>query len=284
MEYPPEASNNDKRTLQRLAVNFFLGGNILYRKNHDMVLLQCVDAREAEQILIEVHKGSFGMHANGHAMARKILRVGYYRLTMESNCCIHVRKYHKCQAFTDNVNAPPIPLNVLVAPWPFSMWGIDVIRAIEPKASNGHRFILVAIDYFTKWVEATSYASVTKSVVIRFIKKEIICRYGLPRKIITNNATNLNNKMMKEMCEDFKIQHHNSMPYRPKMNRAIEVANKNIKKIIQKMIMLYKDWHDMLPFAFHGYRTSVHISTGATRFSWCMRWRLFYRLRWRFLL
>ena len=81
-----------------------------------------------------------------------------------------------------------------------------MIGAIEPKASNGHHFILVAIDYFTKWVEAASYASVTRNVVVRFIK-EIICRYGLPRKIITDNAANLNNKMMKEICEDFKIQH-----------------------------------------------------------------------------
>ena len=71
-----------------------------------------------------------------------------------------------------------------------------MIGDIEPKVGNGHHFILVAIDYFTKWVEAASYASVTRSVVGRFIKKEIICRYGLPRKIITDNGTNLNNKMM----------------------------------------------------------------------------------------
>ena len=105
----------------------------------------------------------------------------------------------------DNVNASPMPLNMLAASRPISRWGIDVIRAIEPKALNGHRFILVAIDYNTKWIEAASYASVTRSMVVRFIKKKIIFRYGLPRKIITNNATNLNSKMMKEMCEDFKI-------------------------------------------------------------------------------
>jgi len=64
-KYPHEASNNDKRTLQRLAANFFLSGNILYKRNHDMVLLRCVDAREAEQMLVEVHEGSFGTHANG---------------------------------------------------------------------------------------------------------------------------------------------------------------------------------------------------------------------------
>ena len=74
-----------------------------------------------------------------------------------------------------------------------------MIRAIETKASNEHRFILVTIDYFIKWVEVALYSSVTKSVVVRFIKREIIFRYGLPRKIIMDNATNLNNKMMKEM-------------------------------------------------------------------------------------
>jgi len=87
-------------------------------------------------------------------------------------------------------------------------WGIDVIGAIEQKASNGHHFILVAIDYFTKWVEATSYANVTRKVVAKFIKREIICRYGIPSRIITNNATNLNNKMIFELCQEFKIEHH----------------------------------------------------------------------------
>ncbi|XP_014632486.1 uncharacterized protein [Glycine max] len=175
-EYPLEASDNDKRTLRRLAAGFLLSGNILYKRNHDMVLLRCVDVREAEQMLIEVHEGSFGMHANGHAIAQKILRAGYYWLTMESNCYVHVRKCHKCQTFTDNVNAPPVPLNILAAPWPFSMWGIDVIGAIEPKASNRHRFILVAIDYFRKWVEAASYASVTRNVAMD------------PKKLLTERA------------------------------------------------------------------------------------------------
>ena len=63
----------------------------------------------------------------------------------------------------------------------------------------------MAIDYFTKWVEATSYANVTKKVVAKFIRKELICRYGIPERIIIDNATNLNNHMMSELCEEFKI-------------------------------------------------------------------------------
>ncbi|RDX86918.1 Pol polyprotein, partial [Mucuna pruriens] len=151
---------------------------------------------------------------------------------MESDCCQHVRKCTKCQIYANRLNAAPSALHNLTAPWPFSMWGIDVIGLIESKASNGHRFILVAIDYFTKWVEAASYSSVPRNTVVRFIKRDIICRYGLPAHIITDNGTNLNNKMMTELCEQFRITHHNSTPYRPKMNGAVEAANKNLKKII----------------------------------------------------
>jgi hypothetical protein len=200
-------------------------------------------------------------------MAKKILRAAYYWMTMEVDCYKHARKCHKCQVYADKIHVPPTMLNVLSSPWPFSMWGIDMIGMIEPKASNMHRFILVAIDYFTKWVEAASYANVTKLVVVRFIKNQLICRYGVPSRIITDNGTNLNNKMMKELCDDFKIEHHNSYPYRPKMNGVVEAANKNIKKIIQKMVVAYKDWHEMLLFALHRYHTSVRTSTGATPFS-----------------
>jgi len=77
-EYPSGASNNDKRTLRRLVAGFFMSGSILYKRNHDMTLLRCVNAKEVNHMIEEVHEGSFGMHANGHAMARKILRVGYY--------------------------------------------------------------------------------------------------------------------------------------------------------------------------------------------------------------
>ena len=101
----------------------------------------------------------------------------------------------------------------------------------------------------------------------RFIKKEIIYHYGLSERIISDNILNLNNDMMKNVCTQFKIKHHNSTPYRPKMNGAVEAANKKVKKIISKMTNTYKDWHEKLPFALHVYRTVVRTSTGATPFS-----------------
>jgi len=115
-EYPEAASENDKRMLRRLASNFVLDGDVLYKRNRDMVLLRCVSDKEAKQILEEIHEGTFGTHMNGHSMARKILRAGYFWLTMENDCCIHVRKCQKCQLYADNINVSPMPLNVLSAP------------------------------------------------------------------------------------------------------------------------------------------------------------------------
>nr|XP_009768225.1 PREDICTED: uncharacterized protein LOC104219269 [Nicotiana sylvestris] len=76
---------------------------------------------------------------------------------------------------------------------------MDVIGPIEPKAPNEHRFILVAIDYFTKWVEAVTLKAVTKKVVVDFVHSNIICHFGIPKIIITNNAANLNSHLMREL-------------------------------------------------------------------------------------
>ncbi|KAA3470703.1 RNA-directed DNA polymerase [Gossypium australe] len=196
-EYPKHATENDKRTLRRLACDYVLDGEILYKRRKD-------------------------------------------------------------QIYGDKIHVPHSPLHVITFPWPFSMWGMDVIGPISPKASNRHRFIFIVIDYLTKWAEAASYANVTKSAVSRFLKKEIICRYGLPERIISDNVLNLNNSTTAEVCSQFKIRHHNSTPYHPKMNGAVGVANKNIKKIVGKMAETYKDWHEKLPFTLYAYRTSMY--------------------------
>ena len=72
---------------------------------------------------------------------------------------------------------------------------------------------------------------------------------------------------MQEVCYQFKIEHRNSTPYRPKANGAVEAANKNIKKILRKMVQSSRQWHEKLPFALLGYRTTVRTSVGATPYS-----------------
>ena len=152
---------------------YVLDGDVLYRKSMDQVLLRCVNASEVRSILEEVHDGIYGMHANGFSMARKIMRYGYYWSTMEGDCIEYAKKCHKYQIYADKINSPPVPLHTMNSPWHFAVWGLDVIGQIYPKASNGHRFILVAIDYFTKWIEVVSYANITRTTVCKFLKKAV---------------------------------------------------------------------------------------------------------------
>ncbi|XP_052481239.1 uncharacterized protein LOC105762198 [Gossypium raimondii] len=164
-EYPDQATENEKKTLRRLANDYVLDGEILYRRGKDQVLLRCVDAVEAKQILKEVHEGVCGTHANGFTMARQIMRFGYYWSAMEGDFIKYAKKCHKCQIYGDKIHVPPSPLHVMTSSWPFSIWGMDAIGPISPKPLNGHLFIVMVIDYFTKWVAATSYANVTKSAL-----------------------------------------------------------------------------------------------------------------------
>ena len=179
---------------------------------------------------------------------------------------------------------PPTSLNVMVSSWPFSIWGINVIRPITPKASNDHRFIFVVIDYFIKWVEAASYASVTKSVVARFIKREIICRYRLSKRIISDNGLNLNNDMVTEVCTRFKIKYHNLVPYRPKMNGTVEAANKNVKKIIAKAIKNTKISTKSCLLLYMLIELGFRHRLGQLHIHWSMEWRLFCLSKWKFRL
>ncbi|XP_016578861.1 uncharacterized protein K02A2.6-like [Capsicum annuum] len=150
--------------------------------------------------------------------------------------------------------------------WLFTAWGMDVIGPIEPPASNGHHFILVDIYYFTKWVEASTHNIVTKKVVANFICNNLVCRFGIPESIITYNGVNLNSNLMREICKKFKISYQNSTVYRPQMNGAVETANKNIKRILRKIVGGNREWHEKLPYALFGYHTTIRTSTGATSF------------------
>ncbi|XP_075092195.1 uncharacterized protein LOC142172468 [Nicotiana tabacum] len=141
---------------------------------------------------------------------------------------------------------------------------MDVVGPIEPAASNRDMFILVAINPFTKWFEVASYKVVTKKVVADFVRDHIVCQFGVPESIVTDNAANLNSDLMKAMYETFNIKHQNSIAYKTQKNRVAEAANKHIEKILWKMVDIYKHWHEKLPFAMLEYRITIRTSTGAT--------------------
>ena len=166
----------------------------------------------------------------------------------------------------DMIHLPPSKLHALTSPWPFSVWGIDIIRNISPKSSNGHEYILVSIDYFTKWVEAASYVRLIAAKVAKFIISHIIYRYGVPYELISDRGVHFKGEV-DTLIQEYGIQHHISSLYWLQTNGAIEAANKNIKRILRKMVETSPNWSEKLPFALWPYRTSFRTSTKATLYS-----------------
>ncbi|KAE8681343.1 Detected protein of unknown function [Hibiscus syriacus] len=216
--YVPREENQMADALATLASAFKVGG-----KSEMMSIDMQSYEYPAHCYQIEEVKDTKPWMAAGYVLDREVLYKKSHNQVLLRCIDAEEAKMIMEEIYGDKINVPLHSLHVMTSPWPFSMWGMDVIGQIHPKASNGHRFILVAIDYFTKWVEVASYAA----------------------------------------CEQFNIKHHNSTTYRPKMNDAVEAANKNIKRIVEKTIETYKDWHEKLSFALFAYRTS----TGATPFS-----------------
>ncbi|XP_058181172.1 uncharacterized protein LOC131299603 [Rhododendron vialii] len=122
-------------------------------------------------------------------------------------------------------------------PWYYDIWrfyGIDVIGGIVPAASNSHKFILVAIDYFTKWVEAASYATLTAVQVAHFIKKNVIYRYGVPQAFVSDNGVHFKGRA-REVLDEFQIQKQPpySLVYDMEAVLPIELEVPNLRTMIE---------------------------------------------------
>ncbi|XP_015169045.1 uncharacterized protein [Solanum tuberosum] len=103
-------------------------------------------------------------------------------------------------------------------------------------------------------------------IVASLCRIVINVRFGVPESIITDNRENLNSHFMREICEQFKITHRNSIAYRPQKNGVVKAANKIIKKILRKMIDSHRGWHEMFPYALLGSRTTVRTSIGGSSY------------------
>jgi hypothetical protein len=103
-----------------------------------------------------------------------------------------------CQRFSDIQSAPTSVLHSIVKPWPFRGWGLDFIGEIHPSSSKGHRFVLVATDYFTKWTEVVPLRNMTHKEVISFIQEHIIYRFGAPQTLMTDQRDSFLSRQCKE--------------------------------------------------------------------------------------
>lgn len=205
---------------------------------------------------------------SGIFLAQKILRAGYYWPTIEEDSYDIVRKCLPCQQPTNLVHAPAHNLQPIAPPWPFACWGLDLVGLITPLSSDGHKWIITATNYFTKWVESVPLVSATGVQVSRFILYHIICYFGIQSTIFTDHRGNFENINMEELCTSLCIHHFFSSPYFPQGNSQAEETNKTLLKILKKVVNdSGHNWHLQINLILWAYQTSFHTSTGTTPYS-----------------
>ncbi|GJV93961.1 reverse transcriptase domain-containing protein [Tanacetum coccineum] len=142
---------------------------------------------QVNYVLREIHEGSCSMHAGTRSVVAKALRIGYYWPTMHKDARALIKACQECQVHKPILRNPQENLNPITSPWPFYKWGIDIAGPFSEGPGNV-KFLIVAMDYFTKWVEAKPVATITGNQVKKFVWENIVCRFGLPGEIISDNG------------------------------------------------------------------------------------------------
>ncbi|KAL0451876.1 UNVERIFIED_CONTAM: hypothetical protein Slati_1165700 [Sesamum latifolium] len=147
--------------LKTRATRFIIQEHILYKKSYTHPLLRCLSTEEGIHILQEIHSGCCGAHVGTRILANKALRAGYFWPTMKQDVIRLVSKCERCQKHSSLIHQPAEPLTTMLFSCPFRQWGIDIVGPFF-LAAGQRKFLLVAVDYFTKWVEAEPLARITE--------------------------------------------------------------------------------------------------------------------------
>ena len=261
-KYRPNTSRSEQKRIRYQSKDYMIVGDMLYRHGVDTILRRCLTHEEVEKVLNDCHSSACGGHQSGYATAQNFLRVGYFWPTMFKDCITVVRSCHACQIFDSKTRKPPAPLQPIVAVGPSAKWGIDFMTC-NPTSTGGHGYIIVAIDYFTKWAEAMPTLNNTGETTALFFFNHVVARFGVPQAIVIDHGSHFCNHMMVELATKLGLSHDNSTPYYPQANGQVEI----LKSMLQRMIGVHKrSWHLILYSALWAYQMSVRNATGFTPF------------------
>lgn len=208
-------TKNKGRILKLKEDRFHILNNSLYSKNPKGIFLNYLIEDEAQNFMSDFHKGDCGRHLFWKTKANKILRAGYYWPTLFVDVYKTVTSYHECQIFQGRRKLQPLPLKLVEVGAPFQQCGLYFTGEIHPTSLAQHKWILTAIDCFTKWIEEIPTWKATNLVIIQFPETNILSRFSCPNKLITDNTTAFKPKKMIDFCSKYKITLGHSTTYYP---------------------------------------------------------------------
>ncbi|KAG7529568.1 Retrotransposon gag domain [Arabidopsis suecica] len=252
-EEPPNLSSYEKKKFFKDINHFYWDEPYLYTLCKDKIYRRCVSEDEAEGILLHCHGSTYGGHFATFKTVSKILQAGFWWPTMFKDAQDFVSKCDSCQRKGNISRRNEMPQNPILEVEIFDVWGIDFMGPFP--SSYGNKYILVAVDYVPKWVEAIASPTNDARVVLKLFKTIIFPRFGVPKVVISDGGKHFINKVFENLLKKHGVKHKVATPYHPQTSGQVEISNREIKAILEKTVgITRKDWSAKLDDALWAYR------------------------------
>ncbi|GJT24911.1 reverse transcriptase domain-containing protein [Tanacetum coccineum] len=255
-------SSQQKRKFFKDVKHYFWDDPFLFKICADQVIRRCVSGQEAFDILKACHNGPTGGHYGANYTAKKIFDSGFYWPTIYKDAHDFVTRCDICQRQGKISQRDEMPQNSIQVCEIFDVWGIDFMGPFP--SSRGNKYILVAVDYLSKWVEAKALPTNDARVVCKFLKS-LFARFGAPRAIISDRETHFCNDQFAKVMLKYGVTHRLSTAYHPQTSGQVEVSNRGLKRILKRTIGENRaSWSDKLDDALWAFRTAYKTPIGCT--------------------
>ncbi|GJX78817.1 reverse transcriptase domain-containing protein [Tanacetum coccineum] len=250
------SSHNDSSTPWFADIANYHAGNFVVKG------IRCVHGQEAVDILTACHNGPTRGHHGANYTAKKVFDSGFYWPTIYRDAHDLVTRCDACQRQGKISQRDEMPQNAIQVCEIFDVWGINFMGPFP--SSRGNKYILIAVDYLSKWVEAKALPTNDARVVVKFLKS-LFARFGTPRAIISDRGTHFCNDQFAKVMLKYGVTHRLSTAYHPQTSGQVEVSNRGLKRILERTIGENRaSWSDKLDDALWAFRTAFKTPIGCT--------------------